>query len=308
MFTCDNLGDNTVTLTATDVNGNTSSATATVTVQDVTPPVLVVPENVIVEMQSAAGTVVPLTPTATDTCDSDVEITGDELAVYPLGVTTVTFTATDDSGNSTTGSMTVTVQGPTEIKENAKLCLLDHLNESERFGEAVKMINRSLNDKYWIDATHLYCKNGEKVFEHEADAVRQLMLLINKGGSNKIVAGARRFGGFMLSGKEISEEALACADLAIEKLVRVDRILAETFILDAENVPVLRKKKRVAEEIADAHEDLAKGDGYRNNAKFDKAIHSYKKAWDHACDAVQHAAGKKSKKVKKERRRRGSRT
>ncbi len=293
-FTSDNLGDNTVTLTATDVNGNTSSATATVTVQDVTPPVLVVSEDVTVEMQNAAGTVVPLTPTATDTCDADVKITGDELEVYPLGVTTVTFTATDDSGNSTTGSMTVTVQGPTEIKENSKSCLSDHVDESERFGEAIKMINRSLNDKYWMDATHLYCKNGEQVFEHEADAVRQLMLLINKGGSNTIVAGARRFGGFMLSGgEEISDEALACADLAVEKLVRVDRILAETFIFEAKNVPVLRKKERVAEEIADAHEDLDKGDDYRGAAKFDRAIHSYKKAWDHACDAVQHAASKK---------------
>jgi len=38
-----------------------------------------------------------------------VTITSDELAIYPLGTTTVSFAATDDSGNSSTGSMTVTV-------------------------------------------------------------------------------------------------------------------------------------------------------------------------------------------------------
>lgn len=38
LFECSDLGPNTVTLTVTDLNGNTSSATATVTIQDVTPP------------------------------------------------------------------------------------------------------------------------------------------------------------------------------------------------------------------------------------------------------------------------------
>ncbi|NCT17548.1 MAG: HYR domain-containing protein, partial [Flavobacteriia bacterium] len=33
-FDCSNVGDNTVTLTVTDVNGNTSTCTTTVTVED----------------------------------------------------------------------------------------------------------------------------------------------------------------------------------------------------------------------------------------------------------------------------------
>src|SRR5688572_1129004 len=38
-FNCADVGPNTVTLTVTDINGNTSACTATVTVADLTPPV-----------------------------------------------------------------------------------------------------------------------------------------------------------------------------------------------------------------------------------------------------------------------------
>jgi hypothetical protein len=269
-FTCDNLGENTVILTVIDVNGNISKAPATVTVQDVTPPELIVPDDVVIEMQTAAGTEVSLIPTATDTCDIDVEITGDELEVYPLGVTTVTFTATDNSGNSTTESMAVTVQGPVEIIENAKSCLLDHLDESKRFGKAVERIDSSLDDRYWVDETHLYCKDGKKVFDNEEYAVNQLMHII-KGDEKK---------------GQISDEALACVKLAIEKLVRVNRILAETFILDAEKEQVTGDQEKVDKELVKAYEELEKGDIASDAGESDKAINYYKKAWEHACHAL----------------------
>jgi hypothetical protein len=81
----------------------------TVTVVDTTAPVIPCPGNVTVEQESAAGTVVSLTANATDICDADPTITSDELTIYPLGTTVVTFTATDDSGNSATCTTTVTV-------------------------------------------------------------------------------------------------------------------------------------------------------------------------------------------------------
>jgi M6 family metalloprotease-like protein len=103
------LGQTTVTFTATDDAGNSVSASMIVSVVDTTPPDLTVPADVTVEQESAAGTVVPLTATATDICDADVEITSNELPIYPLGDTTVTFTATDDSGNTVSKSMVVHV-------------------------------------------------------------------------------------------------------------------------------------------------------------------------------------------------------
>jgi hypothetical protein len=55
-FTCANVGDNTVTLTVTDVNGNVSSKTAVVTVKDVTPAV-VLTKNITINLN--AGVTLP---------------------------------------------------------------------------------------------------------------------------------------------------------------------------------------------------------------------------------------------------------
>jgi hypothetical protein len=108
------LGTTTVTFTATDHSGNKATATTTVTVQDTTPPVLKVPAAVSVEQTNRAGTPYALPPaTATDICDANPTITSNAPAVFPLGTTTVTFTATDHSGNSTSGTTTVTVRDTT---------------------------------------------------------------------------------------------------------------------------------------------------------------------------------------------------
>jgi len=102
-------GTTEVTFTVTDDNGGTDTVIVVITVVDNTPPVLIIPADITVEEESAAGTVVPLVATATDVCDADVDITSDAPAIFPLGQTTVTFTATDDSGNNTVNTMTITV-------------------------------------------------------------------------------------------------------------------------------------------------------------------------------------------------------
>jgi len=102
------LGETSVTLMVSD-GIESATCEATVTVEDVTPPEITCPAGVTVEQESYAGTVVALEATATDNCDANPVITSDELAIYPLGVTIVTFTATDVSGNSASCSMTVTV-------------------------------------------------------------------------------------------------------------------------------------------------------------------------------------------------------
>jgi hypothetical protein len=104
------LGNTLVTLTATDADKLFTTCQATIKVVDVEPPVLHnVPAPIKVEQTALAGTpvTVPL-PTATDNC-SVVPVTSDAPAVFPLGVTTVTFTATDGSGNVTKATTTVTV-------------------------------------------------------------------------------------------------------------------------------------------------------------------------------------------------------
>jgi hypothetical protein len=104
------LGTTTITLVVNDgILDSCCPDTVDVTVVDTTPPVLTVPADVTVEQESLAGTVVPLTASATDICDADVDIISDAPATFPLGMTTVTFVATDDSGNTASASMTVTV-------------------------------------------------------------------------------------------------------------------------------------------------------------------------------------------------------
>lgn len=105
------LGATLVTLTATDADTLSDSCQATVTVVDLEAPVLGnVPGPIQVEQTALAGTpvTVPL-PTATDNCSVNLPVTSDAPAVFPLGVTTVTFTATDASGNSAMATTTVTV-------------------------------------------------------------------------------------------------------------------------------------------------------------------------------------------------------
>jgi hypothetical protein len=113
------LGDTGVTFTAENGNGLTDSCSDTVTVQDTTPPGIVCPADVSVPCEQALLIWVDVpVATATDICDATPVITnshtagGDDASgMYPLGPTLVSFTATDDSGNSSTCAMTVTVEG-----------------------------------------------------------------------------------------------------------------------------------------------------------------------------------------------------
>jgi hypothetical protein len=105
------LGSTLVTLTATDSDNLSDSCQATIKVVDLEPPVLQnVPAPIQVEQTALAGTpvIVPL-PTATDNCGGLLPVTSDAPAVFPLGVTTVTFTVLDASGNSAMATTTVTV-------------------------------------------------------------------------------------------------------------------------------------------------------------------------------------------------------
>ncbi|MDX6303496.1 MAG: hypothetical protein QOI77_465 [Blastocatellia bacterium] len=121
------LGSHDITLTANDgsshVNGdgstgNTATAHTTFTVNDTTAPVISCPANVSnvpTETGTCAAHVSPGTATATDNCDSTPTITGTRsdgqplTATYPRGTTTITWTATDDAGNHSSCTQTITV-------------------------------------------------------------------------------------------------------------------------------------------------------------------------------------------------------
>ncbi len=103
------------TWTATDNCGNTAQATQTITVGDGGAPELTgIPSDLTVECDAIPA---PATPTATDDCDTDIQITFVEVEelgpckdTYTL---TRTWTATDDCGNVTVETQTINVQDTT---------------------------------------------------------------------------------------------------------------------------------------------------------------------------------------------------
>jgi hypothetical protein len=110
------LGTTTVTCSATDAAGNKGTNTFTVEVQDVTKPVVTVPANQSVEATGANGaTVTYPAATAEDDVDGKVTPTCSKAsgAVFPLGDTKVTCSATDKAGNMGDSFFTVTVEDTT---------------------------------------------------------------------------------------------------------------------------------------------------------------------------------------------------
>ncbi|MGH8004176.1 MAG: HYR domain-containing protein, partial [Limisphaerales bacterium] len=104
-------GTTTVNCTATDVAGNTASCSFTVTVNDDENPTVACPANI--TTNTAPGrcdATVSYTASAADNCPGvSLVCTPPSGSVFPKGVTTVTCTATDASGNSASCQFTVTV-------------------------------------------------------------------------------------------------------------------------------------------------------------------------------------------------------
>ncbi len=110
------VGKTTVTWTATDTAGNHASGVQTVTVTDNEKPTVTCPGDLGGTAPASAGsmTLDPGTATASDNC-SGVTVAGsrsDGKALaepYPVGATTIAWTATDASGNTATCAQIVTV-------------------------------------------------------------------------------------------------------------------------------------------------------------------------------------------------------
>ncbi|MBK9658732.1 MAG: HYR domain-containing protein [Chitinophagaceae bacterium] len=110
--TCPNRYTLTRTYRATDVCGNFSQCTQTITVNDQTAPVITCPANISVTTPVGSCTaVVNFSVTATDNCAGAVTIVSTPASgtAFPIGTTTVTSTATDACGNSSSCTFTVTV-------------------------------------------------------------------------------------------------------------------------------------------------------------------------------------------------------
>ena len=108
------IGTTSVTITATDDAGNQTTCSFNVTVTDISAPVFnscPADITVVASNNSCDGTATWNVPTASDNCSVDITPTADFSPgdAFPVGTTTVTYTARDVSGNESTCFFEVTV-------------------------------------------------------------------------------------------------------------------------------------------------------------------------------------------------------
>ncbi|SFS72276.1 HYR domain-containing protein [Marininema halotolerans] len=111
------VGTTSVTCTAMDTVGGSATCSFTVTVIDTEPPVISGLHDIDVETNNPNGTVVTYPdPTVTDNCPGEITVTCSPASgsFFPLGMTMVTCTATDPSGNTATGTFIVVVTSSQE--------------------------------------------------------------------------------------------------------------------------------------------------------------------------------------------------
>ncbi|MAL59007.1 MAG: hypothetical protein CMC14_03075 [Flavobacteriaceae bacterium] len=125
-FSCADLGANSVVLTATDIYGNTASCTATVTVVDLIDPSINCPSNQTVIADAGNMYIIPDyfsegLADASDNCTNPItNVTQNPTpgSSVGLGLTTVSLTAMDSSGNSDTCSFQLTVNELLGVSNN----------------------------------------------------------------------------------------------------------------------------------------------------------------------------------------------
>ncbi|MEO1263334.1 MAG: T9SS type A sorting domain-containing protein [Bacteroidota bacterium] len=112
-FDCQSVGSNTVTLTATDENGNNTTCTAEITVEDNSPPVAAC-LSLTVELDSqgmASITAMEVDGGSFDPCGIDT-LTIDQMDFdcQHVGTNTVMLTATDINGNAAICTTSITIE------------------------------------------------------------------------------------------------------------------------------------------------------------------------------------------------------
>lgn len=128
-FTCNDIGQNTITYTATDGSGNNASATAVITIEDVTAPIVAVQDITVFLDANGEVTVTPadVDNGTADNCISFTEsISQTTFDCNDIGQNTITYTATDGSGNSSSATAVITIEdntAPTLIVQDVTITL-----------------------------------------------------------------------------------------------------------------------------------------------------------------------------------------
>ena len=175
-------------------------------------------------------------------------------------------------------------------------------------------------EPFWIDATHLNPKEGEEVFEEEADAAEALVCLLGTGddgdsGSNAGVLSdddehgrchddddddgggslpptvvCRGLDTTKWTDAETADLDKEC-DLIANLLVKADEILALVALGNARETPIRNPNNTdaVNQEIAKAEEELQEAYAEWGELDYEEAIEEFGDAWEHAEHAIEIA-------------------
>jgi len=131
-FDCENIGENQVLLTISDLSGNTATDTATVTILDNILPQIICVADTTIDVPEQVGTYTVtgtyFDATASDNCSFTISNNFNEspslqAAVFAEGTTEIEWTVTDQAGNVSTCSMSITVN----IITSANVVLLNSI-------------------------------------------------------------------------------------------------------------------------------------------------------------------------------------
>lgn len=138
-------GENVITVMARDMVNNTSTDFLTVIyeIPDTTAPSITAPDDI--TLASSEPVAVDLgTPAVSDTADPNPAVSNDAPDLFPIGNTTVTWTAIDTSGNIAADTQTVTVN---EAVPAGIISVADLDGSSD------------LGSKFWIAAAYITVSN-----------------------------------------------------------------------------------------------------------------------------------------------------
>jgi len=170
-----------------------------------------------------------------------------------------------DGVTSTSVAIAVNVSGPLQIERDVLERIRTLRNathdrsDRKSLDDVIDDLSDAVQSRYWVDASHLDPRKGDKVFDENEEAVRELAKLERECHSRIPDAVLQGF---------------------IDDLVRATRLLAETAIGDAIAAHGDRR------DIAKANEDLAEGNHDAAHGRADDAIRSYESAWERAQKAV----------------------
>jgi len=191
------LGITTVTWTATDAAGNTATAAQNIVVQDTTSPVITAPVAVTANSSTGQPIAVAIgTAIATDAF-IPVTITSNAPTTFPIGNTTVIWTATDANNNSATATQLIAVNDtsifanlPPDPGAAGKLTLagIDSDNDGVRDGVQRWIVMTYPNSQKTRAALSQMTKTMQQFLLGAADPVKSYNTSIQMGRDSKCVA------------------------------------------------------------------------------------------------------------------------